>query len=48
MIYNKGAVSERKPNVMMTVDLNAKLQLPEDVERNAREAGLFTGEKSAS
>lgn len=45
MIYNKGAVSERKRNVMTTVDLNVKLQLPEDVERKAREAGLFTGEK---
>lgn len=45
MIYNKGAVSERKCNAMTTVDLNVKLQLPEDVERKAREAGLFTGEK---
>ena len=30
---------------MTTVELNIKLQLPEDVERKAREAGLFTGEK---
>jgi len=30
---------------MTTVDLNVRLQLPEDVERKAREAGLFTGEK---
>lgn len=30
---------------MTTVDLNVKLQLPDDVERKAREAGLFTGEK---
>lgn len=30
---------------MTTVDLNVKLQLSEDVERKAREAGLFTGEK---
>jgi F0F1-type ATP synthase membrane subunit b/b' len=30
---------------MTTVDLNVTLQLPEDVERKAREAGLFTGEK---
>ena len=30
---------------MMTVDLNIKLQLSEDVARKAREAGLFTGEK---
>ena len=45
LIYNKGAVSERKCDAMTTVDLNVKLQLPEDVERKAREAGLFTGEK---
>lgn len=32
---------------MTTVDLNVKLQLPEDVERKAREAGLFTSEKIA-
>ena len=30
---------------MTTVDLNVKLQLPEDIERKAREAGLFTSEK---
>lgn len=30
---------------MTTVDLNVTLQLPEDVERKAREAGLLTGEK---
>ncbi len=30
---------------MTTVDLNVTLQLSEDVERKAREAGLFTGEK---
>ncbi|MBL8152873.1 MAG: hypothetical protein JNM70_01715 [Anaerolineae bacterium] len=32
---------------MLIVDLNVKLQLSEDVERKAREAGLFTGEKIA-
>lgn len=30
---------------MMTLDLNVTLQLPEDVERKAREVGLLTGEK---
>jgi hypothetical protein len=30
---------------MTTVDLNVTLQLPEDVERKAREVGLLTGEK---
>lgn len=30
---------------MTTVDLNVKLQLSEDVERKARELGLFTGKK---
>jgi F0F1-type ATP synthase membrane subunit b/b' len=30
---------------MTTVDLNVTLQLPEDIERKAREAGLFTGER---
>jgi hypothetical protein len=45
LIYNKGAVSDRKCDAMTTVDLNVKLQLSEDVERKAREAGLFTGEK---
>lgn len=32
---------------MTIVDLKVKLQLPEDVERKAREAGLFTGEEIA-
>lgn len=45
MTYNKQAVSGRKSDAMTTVDLKVKLQLPEDVERKAREAGLFTGEK---
>ena len=38
-------MGKRKCNVMTTVDLRVKLQLSEEVERKAREAGLFTGEK---
>lgn len=30
---------------MTTVDLNVRLQLPEDVARKAQETGLLTGEK---
>jgi post-segregation antitoxin (ccd killing protein) len=47
LTYNEDAVSERRCDAMTTVDLNVTLQLPEDVERSAREAGLFTGEKLA-
>lgn len=44
-MYSRLDKSQRKSASVTTVDLNVKLQLTKDVERKAREAGLFTGEK---